>query len=151
MGMSVSMAAMMLPTAAPFFLAYGRDTRRPPELLITAAIYVAMWAAIGAVADFAMSGVMLPSSPIALAAVVVFAIAWTVSPWSRHARARCREMSGPAPRADGLRGAVLDGSAYAACCLTCSAGAMVVPIMLGMSNVWLLVAATAALFVYKLR
>ena len=27
--MAVSMAAMMVPTAAPFFLAYGRDTRRP--------------------------------------------------------------------------------------------------------------------------
>jgi len=48
------MAAMMVPTAAPFFFVYGRDTRRPAAVLITVLIYVAVWAAIGAIAGVAM-------------------------------------------------------------------------------------------------
>jgi hypothetical protein len=52
--MAASMAAMMVPTAAPFFFAYGRDTRRPAAVVITLLIHVADWAAIGAIADFAM-------------------------------------------------------------------------------------------------
>ncbi len=148
--MAASMAAMMVPTAAPFFFAYGRDTRRPAAVLITVLIYVAVWAAIGLIADLAMGQVTLPSSLIVTAAAVAFAVAWTLSPWSRHARARCREMCVRAPRATGMRGALVDGSAYAACCLVCSAGVMVALVVLGMSNVWLIVAAAAALLVYKL-
>jgi predicted metal-binding membrane protein len=150
MVMAASMAAMMAPTAAPFFFAYGRDTRRPAAVVITVLIYVAVWAAIGAIADFAMGRVMMPSSLIVTAAAVAFAVAWTLSPWSRRARSRCREMCMRAPRATGLRGALLDGSAYAACCLLCSAGGMVALVVLGMSNVWLMVATATALLVYKL-
>ena len=150
MVMAASMAAMMAPTAAPFFFAYGRDTRRPAAVLITLLIYVAVWAAIGAIADFAMAQVMMPSSLIVAAAAVAFAVAWTISPWSRRARAVCREMCMRAPRASSLRGALLDGSAYTACCLLCSAGVMVALVVLGMSNLWLIVAAAAALLVYKL-
>jgi len=147
--MAASMAAMMVPTAAPFFFAYGRDTRRPAAVGITMLIYVAVWATIGAIADFAMSEVMMPSSLIVAAAAVAFAIAWTLSPWSRGARARCNAMCLRAPRGAGLRAALLDGSAYAACCLVCSAGVMVALVLLGMSNVWLIVAVAAALLIYK--
>jgi hypothetical protein len=150
MVMAASMAAMMVPTAAPFFFAYGRDTRRPAAVLITVLIYVAVWAAIGAIADFAMGQVVMPSSVIVAAAAVAFAVAWTLSPWSRRARALCREMCLRAPRASGLRGALLDGSAYAACCLVCSAGVTVALVVLAMSNVWLIVAAAATLLVFKL-
>jgi len=148
--MAASMTAMMLPTAAPFFFTYGRDTRRPAAVLITVLIYVAVWGAIGAIADFAIGRVMMPSSVIVAAAAVAFGVAWMLSPWSRRARVLCREMCMPAPRVSGLRGALLDGSAYAACCLVCSAGVMVALVVLGMSNFWLIVAAAAALLVYKL-
>ena len=148
--MAASMAAMMVPTAVPFFFAYGRDTRRPAAVVITLLIYVAVWAAVGAIADFAMGQVMMPSFLIVTMAAVGFAGVWTLSPWSRRARALCHEMCMRAPRATGLRGALLDGSAYAACCLVCSAGVMVALVMMGMSNVWLIVAAAAALLVYKL-
>ncbi len=150
MVMTAAMAAMMVPTAAPFFFAYGRDTRRPAAVAITILIYVAVWAAIGAIADFAMGQVMMPSSLIVTAAAIAFAVGWTLSPWSRRARALCHEKCMRAPRATGMRGALVDGSAYAACCLVCSAGVMVALVVLGMSNVWLIVAAAAALLVYKL-
>jgi predicted metal-binding membrane protein len=102
--MAASMAAMMVPTAAPFFFAYGRDTRRPAAVVITVLIYVAGWAVIGAIADFAMGHAMMPSSPIVAAAAVAFGVVWTLSPWSRRARTRCREMCTRVPRATGLRG-----------------------------------------------
>ena len=91
------MAAMMVPTAVPFFFAYGRDTRRPAAVVITLLIYVAVWAAVGAIADFAMGQVMMPSSVIVTAAAVGFAGAWTLSPWSGRARALCYEMCMRAP------------------------------------------------------
>jgi predicted metal-binding membrane protein len=150
MVMTAAMAGMMVPTAAPFFFAYGRDTRRPAAVAITILIYVAVWAAIGAIADFAMGQVMMPSSMIVTAAAIAFAVGWTLSPWSRRAQARCCEMCIRAPRTPGLHGALRDGSTYAACCLVCSAGVMVALVVLGMSNVWLVVAAAAALLVYKL-
>jgi predicted metal-binding membrane protein len=150
MVMAASMAAMMVPTAAPFFFVYGRDTRRPGAVVITIVIYVAVWAAIGAIAGIAMGQVMMPTSVIVAAGAVAFAAAWTLSPWSRRARARCREMCMRAPRGAGLRAAFLDGSAYAASCLVCSAGVMIALVVLGMSNLWLIVVAAAALLVYKL-
>lgn len=147
--MTLSMMAMMAPTAAPFFYAYGRDTRQPAAVAITVLLYGAVWAAIGALVDLAMSQVMMPSSAMVGIAALAFAAAWTLSPWSRKARARCREMSLRAPRAAGLFGAVRDGSAYAACCVVCSAGIMLALIVLGMSNIWLIAAAAVALLAYK--
>ena len=150
MGMALSMAAMMVPTAAPFFFAYGRDTRRPAAVAITVVIYVAMWALLGALADLVVSSVMMPSSMIVAGASVAFAVVYTISPWSRRARARCREMCMRAPRGSRLHDALRDGSTYAACCLTCSAGAMVALVVLGMWNVLLIVAAAAVLLLMKL-
>ena len=148
--MAAMMAAMMVPTAAPFFFAYGRDTRRPAAVAITIAIYVAVWGVIGALAGLAMDKVMLPSSLLVGAAAIAFAVLYTLSPWSRRARARCREMCMRAPRGSSMREALVDGASYAACCLVCSAGVMVALVVLGMSNVFLIVAAAALLFVYKL-
>ena len=144
------MAAMMLPTAAPFFFAYGRDTRRPSGVAITVLIYVAVWGAIGAVADLVMNQAMVPSSALVTALAIAFAVLYTLSRWSRRARARCREMGMRAPRGEGLRGALVEGSTYAACCLMCSAGAMVALVVLGMSNLLFIAAAAAGLMVYKL-
>ena len=144
------MAAMMLPTAAPFFFACGRDTRRPSAVAIAVLIYLAIWGTIGAVADLVMNQVMMPSSALVAVAAVAVAVLYTLSPWSRGARARCREMCMRAPRGTGLRGALVDGSTYAACCLVCSAGVMAALVVLGMSNLLLIAAAAALLLVYKL-
>ena len=147
--MAASMAAMMVPTAAPFFFAYGRDTRRPAAVGITVVIYVVVWALLGALADLVMSSVMMPSSMVVVVAAVAFAIAYTVSPLSWRARGRCRQMCLRSPRGTSLRDALRAGSTYAACCLFCSAGVMVALVIVGMTNVVLIALAAAALLVYK--
>jgi predicted metal-binding membrane protein len=141
------MAAMMAPSAAPFFFAYGRDTRRPMRLAITVLIYVAVWALIGFGVDALMNQVMMPASLVFDAAAFGFAILYTLAPWSRHAHARCIEMCGRVSR----HGAVADGAMYAACCVACSAGIMVALIVIGMSNVLVIAAGATVMVAYKIN
>lgn len=150
MAMAVSMAAMMAPTAAPFFFAYGRDARRPAGVAAVFLIYVAAWAAIGLAAGLLMGGVMLPSSWVVPAAAIALAAAYTVAPWSRWARARCREMCSRESRGGHLRDAVSEGLVYAACCAVCSAGVMGAVLVLGMSNVVVVVAGAIVMLAVKL-
>ena len=151
MTMAVTMAAMMVPTAAPFFFAYARDVRRPlPALVTVVLIYVAVWAAIGLALDRAMSELMVPSSLWVLALAVVVALVYSVTPWGRWAREQCRRMSRPGVRSGKLRDAVAEGAGYAACCVVCSAGLMAVVIVLGMSNPVVIVAGAALMLAYKL-
>ena len=145
MAMAVSMAAMMAPSAAPFFLAYGRDTRRPAAVAVAAVVYVAVWAAIGFAVDALMNQLMMPTTWQIVAAAVVVAALYSLSPWSRWARARCQEMCGHAVRGGALAG----GAVYAACCVICSAGIMAALVVVGMSNLTVIVLGAIAMFVYK--
>ncbi len=148
-GMAVSMAAMMVPTAAPFFLAYGRDTRRPVATATVVLIYVAVWAAIGFALDYLMSQVMMPSSLLVVGIAVAIGLVYAVTPWGRWAREQCRQMSMREPRGPRFRDAVAEGAGYAACCVVCSAGVMLVVIVLGMSNPLVIVAGAAVMLAYK--
>lgn len=150
MAMAVSMAAMMAPTAAPFFFAYGRDARRPAGVATVVLIYVAAWAAIGLGVDFVMGQVMVPSGWAVTAAAIALAAAYMLTPWSRWARARCREMCGREARGGRLRDYVSDGLVYTACCVVCSAAVMGAVVVLGMSNVAVIVAAAAVMLAIKL-
>ena len=147
MVMAASMVAMMVPGAAPFFVAYGRDTRRPAAIAVTAAVYVAVWAAIGLAVDSLMSQVMMPASLALDAAALAFAILYTFAPWSRAAHARCIEMCRRMPR----RGALVEGATYAACCVACTAGIMVALVVVGMANPLVMVAGAALMVAYKLN
>ena len=113
-------------------------------------IYAAVWAVIGVAADLAMSQVMLPSSWIAATVAIALAGAYTVTPWSRWARDRCREMCGRGQRGSGVLDAVREGLRYTACCVVCSAGVMFAVIVLGMSNLLVLVMAAALMLAVKL-
>lgn len=146
-GMAVSMVAMMVPTAAPFFLAYGRDTRWPVAIATVVLIYVVAWAAIGRALDYLMSQVMMPSSLLVVG--IAIAIVYAVTPWGRWAREHCRHMSMREPRGPRFRDAVAEGASYAACCVVCSAGVMLVVIVLGMSNPLVIVAGAAVMLAYK--
>ena len=146
MGMAVSMAAMMAPSAAPFFIGYGRDTRRASAVAVAVLIYVAVWALIGFAVDALMSQVMLPSSTLLSAGAIAFAGAYMVMPWSRRARARCREMCGHEARTSALR----EGASYTASCVVCSAGLMVALVVVGMTNVVVLALGAAVMLAYKL-
>jgi predicted metal-binding membrane protein len=151
MGMWVPMAAMMLPTAAPFFFAYGRDSRRPAAVALLVLIYVAVWMAIGLALDYLMSQLMMPPSSLPVVGIAVaLALVYAVSPWSRWARAQCRQMSMREPRGPRFRDALADGARYATCCVVCSAGVMLVVIVLGMSNPVVVVAGAAVMVAYKL-
>lgn len=148
--MAVSMAAMMLPTAAPFFLGYWRVGRRPGVIATVVLTYVAVWAVIGAVVGRVLEQVMLPPSLTATAVAVAVALSYAVTPWGRWAREECRCMSIRAPRSTRVGSAAAEGAVYAACCVVCSAGLMPVVIVLGMANPVVVVAGAAAMLVYKL-
>ena len=147
MAMALSMAAMMAPSAAPFFVAYGRDSRRPAAIAAVVLMYVAAWAAIGFAAGALMDRVMLPmfSWPIVIGALGA-ALLYALSPWARWARTRCRTMCGRSARG----GAISEAAVYTACCVVCSAGLMAALIVVGMSNVLVLAGAAAAMLLYKL-
>jgi predicted metal-binding membrane protein len=142
--MAASMAAMMLPTAVPFFMAYGRSSRRAGAIAIVVATYLSVLAAIGVAAYLVMSQVMLPAGLWLGAGAVLFAALYALTPWSRRGGARCREMCRE-PAGDPVR----SGLAYAAGCIECSAGVMAAVVILGMSSLALMAAAAAVVLLLK--
>jgi len=141
---AASMAAMILPTAAPFFVAYGRSSRSAGPTATVVAIYVAVWATIGVAAYLVMSQFMLPSRLWVAAGAVLFAALYALAPWSSRGRAQCRQMCRE-PAGDPVRG----GLTYAANCVACSAGVMVGVVILGMSNLALMATAAAVVLLLK--
>ncbi|HEY0830553.1 MAG TPA: DUF2182 domain-containing protein [Candidatus Dormibacteraeota bacterium] len=148
--MAVTMAAMMAPTALPFFLARWRNTRRAMGVAIAILIYVAAWAAIGAGVDRLTAQVMMPSSWLVDAIAVAVAALYTVTPWAGAARAACRDMCEREARSPRLRAAAAAGLTYAAGCVVCSAGVMVAVMVLGMANLLVIVAGAVVIFILKL-
>ena len=149
-GMAVSMAAMMAVSAAPFFLAYGRDTRRPAAIAAVIAVYLAVWGALGFALGTLMDQVMLPHSLPAGAIAVVAALAYAATPWGRWARERCRQMAIREPRGLELRDAIGEALQYTACCVICSAGVMLALVVIGMSSPLVITAGAAVMLAYKL-
>ena len=144
--MAMLMAAMMAATAVPFFVAFGRDTKRPAAIATVVVIYAAVWGLIGVAAAALMDRVMMPGGPVVIGAALAFAVVYAVMPWSRWARGRCSEMCRRVARGPALR----EGTTYAASCVVCTAGVMGALIVLGMSNLPLMAGATAVMLVYKL-
>jgi predicted metal-binding membrane protein len=130
---TVMMVAMMLPSALP--AALGLDGLAP---LAFAVSYVTVWGLVGFAAFAAYRGIH------AAAAGVVFAAAiYQLTPLKRRCLARCRNDL----RSD-MNG-VTAGLRYGVHCLGCSAGLMLVLLVLGaMSVTWMLVVA-ALVFVER--
>jgi len=148
--MAFSMAAMMAASAVPFFLAYGRDSRRPVATAAVVLMYVAVWALIGFAVEYVMGSVMIPSSLLIAAALVAVAVVNALTPWGRWARDRCREMAQREPRGPHFRDALAEGASYTVCCIVCSAGIMLALVVVGMSNPLVIVAGAAAMLLYKI-
>ena len=92
----------------------------------------------------------MPSSfPIAAGAVAI-AVVYSLTPWGRWARDRCRGMAQREPRKSRFREALADGAGYTAYCIACSAGMMPLLVIVGMSNALTVVAGAAAMLVYKI-
>lgn len=147
--MIASMAAMMLPTAVPFFVAYATRTRRPAPTALVVLTYAAVWAAIGAVAYFVMSQVTLPSGVYVAGVAIAFAGLYSLMPWKRAGQARCQAMCREPAADPRLKTALTDGLVYSGACIACSAGVMVALVVLGMSNIFLMVGASAIILLYK--
>lgn len=145
MGMAGSMAAMMAPSAVPFFIAYARDTRRPPAIAIVVLTYVAVWALIGMTADLLMKQTMMAPSWEIAAAVAGVAVLYSLTSWARWARSRCRHMCANQAR----DGAMSEAARYTAYCIACSAGIMATLIVIGMTNALVVVIGAATMFLYK--
>jgi len=148
--MALSMAAMMAASAVPFFFAYGRDSRRPMATAAVVLMYVSVWALIGLALDYVMGMVTMPLSFLFAAAAVGVAVVYALTPWGRWARDRCREMAQREPRAPRFRDALADGASYTACCVVCSAGVMLAVVVVGMSNLLVIVTGAAVLLLYKI-
>ncbi len=138
--MAAAMAAMMLPTALPFFVA----VRRPRQIAVVVAIYAAVWAAIGVAAWLVMSHVMLPSTPYIAVIAVVLAGLYLVTPWARRGRARCQQLCRE-PTGEAMRG----GFTYTGNCILCSAGVMAALVVIGMSSLLVMAAGSALMLLYK--
>jgi hypothetical protein len=139
--MAASMAAMMLPTAVPFLV----SLRRPTVITEAAAVYAAVWAAIGVGAWLVMSAVMLPSASWVAWAAIGFGVAYSLTPWARRGAERCQEMCREAIGEPAWK----SGLTYAGNCVLCSAGVMAALLVVGMSNLAWMAAASAVILIYK--
>lgn len=151
------MAAMMLPSAAPFVMAFVRGLEGsrswPVGVGVLLAVYLFVWACFG-VGLFAIAnavGVPL-ARDLAAGLAIAFAGLYALTPLKRAGQARCLEMCRrltlPAGRA--VRAAVVAGSAYGLSCVACSAGVMVALFAVGMSDMTVIVLAAALVFLFKL-
>jgi predicted metal-binding membrane protein len=152
---TVMTAAMMTPSALPFVISFARRTSRwqlPTAVLVTA--YFSVWVAFGVSAYYLFMLVSLPlPAPVTTGIAVAFAGLYAFTPLMRIGQARCiamcrrTEAIGPAGV---LRGAASEGVAYGIGCVACSGGVMLALIILGMSNIVLMVAGSALILLYKI-
>lgn len=151
----VMMAAMMFPSVAPTVALYARMTRQRSwtrSLLFTAA-YLAVWGVVG-LASYGIFelgkhvlGAQLSWSAggrWAVAATLLFAAAYEVTPLKNACLAKCRTPLGflLGSWRDGSRGAMEMGARHAAWCVGCCWALMASLFALGvMSLVWMAVIA----------
>jgi predicted metal-binding membrane protein len=137
------MAAMMLPSELAYLRLDYATARSPLRTAAVATGYLAVWAA------FATPLFFLPAPPWELALAV--AAAYQLTPVKRRCLTVCRT---PFARIvhgwrDGVGGAVRSGVENGLWCAGCCAGAMVVLLAVGMTSLWWMALAGAAIFVEK--
>ncbi len=153
----VMMAAMMLPSAIPFVSAFagtyhpGREWPLATGVLVAA--YLLVWAGFGVAAFLVYNALRMPwpSQAVLAGFAIILAGAYGLVPFKRACQARCRAMchvAGPEKRGI-FAAAPARGFLYGVNCVGCSAGVMVAFLVLGMSNLALIVIASAIVFLYK--
>jgi predicted metal-binding membrane protein len=150
------MVAMMLPSALPTFL---KTKRAPASLSVMVAGYFAVWAIAG-VGIYALGVVFAAAAtrwenfshavPVLAGASLIAAGAFQFTPWKMTGLLGCRSSSGCVrfcpERETNFRLGCKQG---AACCLCCSAP-MVIMILLGMMNPFVMVGITIVIAAEKL-
>jgi predicted metal-binding membrane protein len=142
---TVMMAAMMLPSVAPFALLYARgaSTAAAPGLL--AAGYLAVWALVG-VPAYALDRALGMEHPTATAAVLIAAGLYQLSPIKNACLRRCRSPVDFLVQhwRSGLGGAFRLGAEHGMFCLGCCIALMAVLVIAGgMGLVWVAAIALA--------
>jgi len=132
------MAAMMLPSVAPFALLYARGASTPAAPGLLAAGYLGVWALVG-IPAYALDRALGMHHPTATAAVLIAAGLYQLSPLKQACLRRCRSPVDFLVRywRPGLGGAFRLGAHHGAYCLGCCIALMAVLVVAGgMGLVW---------------
>lgn len=155
---ALMMAAMMLPSALPFFAGFARDFGRrrgwQPATLLLGAAYLAVWLCFGiaAYALYTLLRVPWPEQRLAGGLLLVLAAVYALTPLKRAAQARCHELCalhGPLPFSL-TRSAALAGVKYGVSCVACTAGLMLAMLVVGMASLLWATIIGVLVLVYKL-
>jgi len=158
------MVAMMLPTVAPIVLAHLSVVRRRGEgtlaTLAFVAGYLLVWAAIGIVPLFAYWGFARWTDDVAesrwlpwlAGAILILAGAYQFTDWKRVCLDSCQSPLALVVKHDFGRGAasaLRAGIDHGAACLGCCWAAMTVLLVVGLMNLWWMIALFALFFAEK--
>ena len=155
---AVMMVAMMLPSATPLVFEFARraEGRRGwrAATAVLGVTYLGVWLAFGVVcyAVYNAVGMPWPDQRLIGGAALVIAGLYALTPLKRASEAWCRELCalhGPLPF-DLMRSAVVAGARYGSSCLGCSAGLMVAMVLIGMSDLFLMIVLSTVVLAYKI-
>jgi predicted metal-binding membrane protein len=135
---TVMMAAMMLPSVAPFALLYARGASRPAAPGLLAAGYLGVWALIG-IPAYLLDRALGMDHPRATAAVLIAAGLYQLSPFKQACLRKCRSPVDFLVQHwhAGLGGAFRLGAEHGAYCLGCCIALMAILVVAGgMGLVW---------------
>ena len=141
---TIMMAAMMLPSAAPFVMLYRRGATGSHTMLLVAG-YLAVWAAAGVPAWLAMTFLPMTLAPIALAVAGVYQL----TPLKTTCLRQCRSPADFLVQRWG-RGALRLGVEHGVWCLGCCWALMAVLVLTGMMGIAWVVGLAALVALEKL-
>lgn len=157
---ALMMAAMMLPAVAPVAAAYARsfNQQRRQRLLVFASGYLVAWAAAGLVAYAAalvvdrLTGVSTTAARVVTAATLLGVAVYQLTPLKRMCLDHCRSPLSQLLRYAAFRGPSRDlrvGLHHAAFCLGCCWALMVLLVVLGTMNVFVMLGLAAFVVLEK--
>ncbi len=146
-------AAMMAPSSLPFAVSFARRTKRwqLPTLVLVSA-YLTVWGAFGVGVYYGSMAISLPWPAGVVAGVAIaFVGLYAFTPLMRFGQARCIAMCRRREpiQASELRAGLTEGVTYGLSCVACSGGVMLPLVVLGMSDVVLMLAGSGLILLYK--
>ena len=146
-------AAMMAPSSLPFAVSFARRTKRwqLPTLVLVSA-YLTVWGAFGVGVYYGSMAISLPWPAGVVAGVAIaFVGLYALTPLMRFGQARCIAMCHRREPIQGgvLQAALTEGVTYGLSCVACSSGVMLPLVVLGMSDLVLMLAGSALILLYK--
>ena len=164
----VMMFGMMLPSAAPLLLLFARMMRKEKDkgapyvpTGVFALGYVIMWAALSAIATGAqwgleasglLSGIMVGTSAVLGAGLLIAAGVWQLTPWKNACLRHCRSPIGflSAHWRPGRTGAFKKGLVHGAFCLGCCWFLMALLFYGGVMNLYWIIGLALYILIEKL-